>query len=282
MACSDERCVTVGVLALQGAFHEHIARFASLCAASSLGPRVRAVAVRNAEQLAACDGVVIPGGESTTISLGLRNAGLLGPLRAWIQAGRPVWGTCAGMIMLSAEATGGKRGGQELLGGVDIQVGRNGFGSQVNSFEAPVDFPVLGADPFPGVFIRAPVVEQLFTDTAQLRDNLARAQAALPTQTQLSNAYCPPVMLGDGPRPPLQILGCLSAPNLPPHSETPARAHGPADTHVLGPHPPSDTHIVALRQGAILITSFHPELTHDTRLHAYFVREVIAPLRSEP
>lgn len=129
---SAERGVTVGVLALQGAFQEHIYRFNSLNA-SSLSASVRAIAVRKPEQLAQCDAIVLPGGESTTIMLGMRNAGLLEPLREWVAAGKPAWGTCAGMIMLASVAQGGKRGGQELLGGVDVQVGRNGFGSQVCS-----------------------------------------------------------------------------------------------------------------------------------------------------
>jgi len=116
----DTVCVTVGVLALQGAFHEHMARFASLNA-SAKGFCVRPIAVRRVDQLEQCHALVIPGGESTAIALGLRNAGLTEPVREWIRRGRPVWGTCAGMIMLAAIATGGKRGGQELLGGMDIQ-----------------------------------------------------------------------------------------------------------------------------------------------------------------
>ena len=134
---SGERAVTVGVLALQGAFHEHIQRFSSLNALSTM-PTVRAFAVRRADQLEQCDALVIPGGESTAIALGMRNADLYEPINAWVTSGRPIWGTCAGMILLARVASGGKRGGQELLGGVDVQVGRNGFGSQVNSFEASV------------------------------------------------------------------------------------------------------------------------------------------------
>ena len=135
---SGERRVTVGVLAMQGAFQEHIQRFASLNASSCM-PMVRAVAVRRPEQLERCDALVLPGGESTAISLGMRNAHLEEPLRAWIAAGKPVWGTCAGMIMLAMVAQGGKMGGQELLGGLDIQVGRNGFGSQVRCRRAAQD-----------------------------------------------------------------------------------------------------------------------------------------------
>lgn len=254
---SDEQAVTVGVLALQGAFHEHIARFASLNTGNRSSVRVRAIAVRKPEQLATCDAIVIPGGESTAIALGLRNANMTEPVRAWIAQGRPVWGTCAGMIMLAAVATGGKRGGQELLGGLDIQVGRNGFGSQVFSFESEVDIPALGSA-FPGVFIRAPVVEHLLTDAAMI-DQAFGLATPNETSSTLPVSVCTPELRPHGPRPPVQVLGRLS--------------HPPAVEPSAAPAP--DAPIVAVRQGRLLATSFHPELTQDTRLHAYFVKEVV-------
>ncbi|WFD02943.1 pyridoxal 5'-phosphate synthase (glutamine hydrolyzing) [Malassezia obtusa] len=265
---ASEKGVTVGVLALQGAFQEHIARFASLNACS-FTHRVRAIAVRRPEQLEQCDGLVLPGGESTAISLGLHNAQLTEPLRAWIAQGKPVWGTCAGMIMLAAIATGGKRGGQELLGGLDVHVGRNGFGSQVCSFEAGVVCPALGDDELPGVFIRAPVVERLLGDVVHQREAAAAAAPA----DGLSLAVCPAAALAL-PRAPLEILGWIPASAVPD-----VAAHNPLDgvpsTAVHGAHPPHDAHVVAVRQGHVMATSFHPELTNDTRLHAYFVRELI-------
>ena len=263
--------VTVGVLALQGAFQEHIARFTSLNA-GSFPTRVRAIAVRRPEQLEQCHGLVLPGGESTAISLGLHNAQLIDPLRKWIADGKPVWGTCAGMIMLSTIATGGKRGGQELLGGLDIQVGRNGFGSQVCSFEAGVQFPCLG-DEYHGVFIRAPVVEQLLADPIQQRQQAAtRAEQGT---AELSVVVCPSSVI-QMPRSPLEVLGWIPAsavPDVQASNVLPEPAEGA--TEIKGARPPSDAHVAAVRQGRLMATSFHPELTTDTRLHAYFVRELI-------
>lgn len=235
---SERTGVTIGVLALQGAFHEHIARFASLSASAS-SVSVRSVAVRRPEQLAQCDALVIPGGESTAIALGLHNAVLIEPLRAWIRDGKPVWGTCAGMIMLANTATGGKRGGQELLGGLPIQVGRNGFGSQVNSFECDVHCPAIGETPFPGVFIRAPVVEAL---------GAASHGAAPPV------SHSPSDMHGLFPGTPVEPIAWI-----------PPAADAASDP----------SRIVAVRHGCLLATSFHPELTTDTRLHHYFVQMVL-------
>lgn len=258
---SSERVVTIGVLALQGAFHEHIQRFTSLSSLATLN--VRAHAVRRPEQLEHCDALVIPGGESTAIALGMRNAGLFEPVLAWVAAGRPVWGTCAGMILLARVATGGKRGGQELLGGVDIQVGRNGFGSQVNSFETSIAIPAVGDEPFTGVFIRAPVVDALLPDAGSV---------CMPAGIQVSAAQ----KSQDGARPPIEILGLLPSDAMPTGAPGAAplawtSSHSRPATPVLGTRPQSDAQIVALRQGNALVTSFHPELTADTRLHAYFV-----------
>ncbi|WFD33825.1 pyridoxal 5'-phosphate synthase (glutamine hydrolyzing) [Malassezia cuniculi] len=261
---SSEQTVTVGVLALQGAFHEHIQRFMSLNALSAT-PSVRALAVRRPEQLEQCDALVIPGGESTAIALGMRRGDLVEPVHAWIASGRPIWGTCAGMILLARVATGGKRGGQELLGGVDIQVGRNGFGSQVNSFEAGVTFPALGAEPFTGVFIRAPVVDALLPDAGTV---------SVPQEGGINVSSANDSQ--DGTRPPLEILGWIdedAMPSAPAGAAAPVWTanHSRPATPVLGPRPALDAQIVAVRQGNALVTSFHPELTGDTRLHAYFV-----------
>jgi 5'-phosphate synthase pdxT subunit len=124
----------VGVLAFQGAFREHLQHIERLNPLETKGNTllVRGILVRNAQDLSQCSALIIPGGESTAIALGAQRAGLLEPLRDWVRDDRPTWGTCAGMILLAREASGGKRGGQELLGGLDIRVGRNGFGSQVS------------------------------------------------------------------------------------------------------------------------------------------------------
>src|SRR5690606_9671639 len=107
----------IGVLALQGAFHEHALMVRRLGAQAS--------EIRKPEQLEAVDGLILPGGESTAMGLVAERWGLVEPLRAWVQAGRPIWGTCAGMILLAKRATGQKEGGQPLLGGLDVTVNRN-------------------------------------------------------------------------------------------------------------------------------------------------------------
>ncbi|MCY3904779.1 MAG: pyridoxal 5'-phosphate synthase glutaminase subunit PdxT [Caldilineaceae bacterium] len=140
----------IGVLALQGAFREHINMLAQL--------GVKAVEVRLAEQLDGLDGLIIPGGESTSMGLVAERWGLVKPLQNWVHAGRPTWGTCAGMILLADSAAGQKLGGQALIGGLNVTVNRNYFGRQVDSFEAELNVPALGSDPFHAVFIRAPAI----------------------------------------------------------------------------------------------------------------------------
>jgi len=143
---------TIGVLALQGDVREHLAVLASL--------DVRAVPVKDADALAGVDGLVLPGGESTTISMLAIRWGLMEPLRAAVRAGMPVFGSCAGMILLADTVLDG-RADQEPIGGLDMVVRRNAFGRQVDSFEADVDFPALGEPPVRAVFIRAPWVESV-------------------------------------------------------------------------------------------------------------------------
>ena len=144
--------MTIGVLALQGAFAEHIKMLRRL--------GVDAREVRKPAELTGLDGLIIPGGESTTMALVAERWGLVQPLQAWVQAGKPTWGTCAGMILLSDRATGQKQGGQALIGGLDVTVNRNYFGRQIDSFEAELSVPALGAAPVHAVFIRAPAITQ--------------------------------------------------------------------------------------------------------------------------
>lgn len=137
----------IGVLALQGAFVEHMAVLKRL--------GVEAVAVRLPEQLEGLDGLIIPGGESTTIGKLMTTYGLLEPVRHTIEGGTPVYGTCAGMILLARDIG---RHDQPLLGEMDITVERNAFGRQLDSFEEDLSIPALGPDPFHAVFIRAPSI----------------------------------------------------------------------------------------------------------------------------
>ncbi|KDN86788.1 pyridoxal 5'-phosphate synthase glutaminase subunit PdxT [Kitasatospora cheerisanensis] len=196
---------TIGVLALQGDVREHLV---ALAAADAL-----ARPVRRPEELAEVDALVMPGGESTTISKLAVLFGLMDPLRERVRAGMPVYGTCAGMIMLADKILDG-RDDQETVGGIDMTVRRNAFGRQNESFETAIPFAGMAGDPVTGVFIRAPWVESV----------------------------------GAG----VEVL-----------AEVPA-ADGP------------DARIVAVRQGNLLATSFHPELTGDHRVHEYFVRMVEA------
>ena len=192
----------VGVLALQGDFREHEN------ALSGCGVATRRV--RTVEDLEGIDALVIPGGESTTMSNLALRWGLMEPMRELVRGGLPAYGSCAGMIMLADRIEGG-RPDQETIGGLDVTVRRNAFGRQVDSFEADLDMPVLGEEPIHAVFIRAPWVESV----------------------------------GES----VDVLGRVST--------------GPAAGR-----------IVAVRQGPLLATSFHPELTGDTRVHEYFVEMV--------
>ena len=147
---SDRERALIGVLALQGDFAEHIA---SLRACGVEG--IEAVEVRTLEQLAAVDGLIIPGGESTTIARLLIAFGLMEPLRDRIRAGLPAWGTCAGAIMLANEVTNLDR---PPIAAMDITVERNAFGRQIDSFEADLDIAGMEGPPLRAVFIRAPVI----------------------------------------------------------------------------------------------------------------------------
>jgi 5'-phosphate synthase pdxT subunit len=140
----------IGVLASQGAFAEHIAKLRQL--------EAEAVPVRLPEELEGLDGLVIPGGESTSIGRLMRDYKLTSKIRDRAKNGLPVFGTCAGMILLAKKSSDAHL---ESLGLMDISVRRNAFGRQRESFEAELTIPVLGEKPFPGVFIRAPLIEQV-------------------------------------------------------------------------------------------------------------------------
>ena len=199
--------VRLGVLALQGAFREHISMLERL--------NVEAEEVRLSMQLDDLDGLIIPGGESTSMGLVAERWGLVEPLRQWVHGGRPTWGTCAGMILLAERATGQKLGGQALIGGLDVTVNRNYFGRQVDSFEADLDVPALGERPFHAFFIRAPAitavaddVETLTTVAAMQDDKRTRnrrcSQRAdsgdgLPPRTDQRSALAP-LLCADGTR----------------------------------------------------------------------------------
>lgn len=185
----------VGVLALQGDVRRHVAALTELGAFP--------VEVRHPEDLAGIDGIVLPGGESTTMAMLLDSGELRAPLADVLRAGLPAFGTCAGMILLAGEVLDG-RPGQPTFGAIDISVRRNAFGRQVDSFEVDLAFSEVGPEPVHGVFIRAPIVERC----------------------------------GSG----VEVLAWL------------------------------DDQPVACREGPVLVTSFHPELSGDLRLHDLFLK----------
>jgi 5'-phosphate synthase pdxT subunit len=190
----------IGVLALQGDVAEHEA----MLARAGADP----VPVKRADQLDALDGLVIPGGESTTIGKLLRRFGLLEPLRTRVHDHFPVYGTCAGMILLADEIEDAGVD-QPSLGGMHIAVKRNAFGRQRESFETDLAVPAVGDEPLHAVFIRAPAITRVGSNVDVL--------ATLP-----------------------------------------------------------DGRAVAARQGTLLVSSFHPELTDDDRMHRYFVERVVS------
>jgi 5'-phosphate synthase pdxT subunit len=194
--------VKIGVLALQGAFREHI------LALEALG--VSSVAVRLPEQLDDCVGLVIPGGESTAIGKLMATYGFYDAVAQQHGAGMAIWGTCAGAILIAREILDALPD-QHSLALMDIAVRRNAYGRQVDSFESDLDFAGLHGGDFRGVFIRAPWIESV----------------------------------GEG-------------------------------VEVLARH---DGHIVAARQGDLMATAFHPELTGDVRIHRYFVEEIVGAER---
>jgi len=139
----------VGVLALQGTFIEHIDSLRQLGA--------EAPPIRLPHELDTLDGLVIPGGESTTMLRLMEGYGLIQPVREMARDGLPIWGTCAGMILLAKNVSNYE---METLGLMDVKVRRNAFGSQADSFEADLDVPLMGKEPFHAVFIRAPIIEE--------------------------------------------------------------------------------------------------------------------------
>jgi 5'-phosphate synthase pdxT subunit len=197
--------VKIGVLALQGAFIEHVRIL------EELGAEVKEV--RLPRDMEGLDGLIIPGGESTAIGKLMVRWGLLQPVKDMVKSGKPVWGTCAGMILLAKDIGGLD---QPLIGLMDIKVKRNAFGSQLDSFEADLLVKGLGTDAFPGVFIRAPLIEGI--DESQGVEKLV-------------------------------VL----------------KEHEVAGSTEIGEI------IVGARQGNLLATAFHPELTNDRRFHQLFL-----------
>jgi 5'-phosphate synthase pdxT subunit len=191
----------VGVLALQGAFAAHARVLADLDADP--------VEVRTPAQLERVDALVMPGGESTTMSFLLESSGLFDPIAKRLADGLPVLGTCAGMILLSAEVLDG-RSDQRSFGAIDLAVRRNAYGRQVDSFETDLDVPELGDPPFHAVFIRAPGVERVGPDVESLAERDGRV--VLARQGPITVAAFHPELSGD-PRIHARFLQEVNAPH---------------------------------------------------------------------
>ncbi|KAH6661004.1 glutamine amidotransferase [Truncatella angustata] len=257
--------LTVGVLALQGGFSEHLVSLRK--AATHLNRDVNCIEVRTPEQLSTCDALIVPGGESTTLSLVAQQSGLLQPLREFVKVKkRPTWGTCAGLIFLSEEASSTKRGGQELVGGLDVRVHRNHFGRQKESFITDLDLAFLKdssatdkSSPFPAVFIRAPVVDKLLAQ--EVEDKSAQRQ-----EVENGELPAPAVEVSQTEKPAVEVLAILPGR----HASNKAAIAG-VDASIS---PKGDGDIVALRQGNVFGTSFHPELTGDVRIHIWWLQQV--------
>jgi 5'-phosphate synthase pdxT subunit len=194
----------IGVLGLQGDFEAHLKALQQ--AAEVLDLDVEGVVVKLPQHLSELDGIILPGGESTTIGKLMELYGLKEPLQQMISQGVPIWGTCAGLILLARE-TDNALAGQPLLASLDIRVCRNAFGSQRESFETNLSVPELGEAPFHAFFIRGPSIAEV--------------------------------------GPEVKVLATLD-----------------------------DGTIVAVRQGSLLGTAFHPEVAGDFRFHDYFLRLV--------
>jgi len=170
----------IGILASQGAFAEHIAVLNKL--------EVETLPVRLPQELAGLDGLIIPGGESSSISKLMLNYDLMEKIRNLAKNGLPILGTCAGMILLAKQTSDSNI---EPLGVMDIKVRRNAFGRQVDSFEAELSIPVLGEKPFPGVFIRAPVIEQANSEVEILAKLADGASVAARQRKLIAAAFHP-------------------------------------------------------------------------------------------
>lgn len=283
--------ITVGALALQGAFQEHLRLLRQ--AANLVGPdndsRWKFIEVRTPGELSQCDALIIPGGESTTMSLVAARSNLLEPLREFVKHvytppattgkqmlmiqyrihRRPTWGTCAGLILLAESANRTKKGGQDLVGGLDIRVNRNHFGRQVESFEANLDLPFLATvddgrlgmenAPFKAIFIRAPVVEKILPTVAGEQ----AVEAAL-EETVIAPSRAPVDDTAKGVTgQDVEIMATL-----------PGRSAAIANRVASSYAEDEVGDIIAVRQGNCFGTSFHPELTGDARIHVWWLEQV--------
>ncbi|CAL3968670.1 hypothetical protein PZA11_004675 [Diplocarpon coronariae] len=275
MGATECDAVIVGVLALQGAFNEHVQllrQAAQRLAAQNMIEREWIFKeVRTEAELASCDALIIPGGESTAISLVAQRSNILEPLRDFVKVTRkPTWGTCAGLILLAESANRTKKGGQELIGGLDVRVNRNHFGRQIESFEANLDLPFLkqvdgenagtNKTPFRAIFIRAPIVERLLPTVSGIQEREAKMDdTVIAPSRAIDQDVAKKINLGH-----VEIMATL-----------PGRAAVIKDDATKEMLDADAGDIIAVRQANVFGTSFHPELTGDPRIHAWWLKQVI-------
>lgn len=268
------RVIRIGVLALQGSFREHISairRCVLEMKASGAALSIEALEIRTEQELRSVHALIIPGGESTTMANLAERSGLICALQSFASSGRPMWGTCAGLIFLANRAMGQKTGGQALLGGLDCTVHRNFFGSQINSFEAFLPFPTHTLNkpattsttvssssisnapspsaPFRAVFIRAPAIIETGPEVEVLAEYPLANRQNSSSSTEGAPAAAAAVPAGQGASAELSEAEILAK---------------------------LERVAVAVRQGALMATAFHPELTADLRWHQLFLNMVIA------
>lgn len=256
----------VGVLAIQGAVKEHIDAI-NRCGA--IGKEIRYV-----NELEECDGLILPGGESTALAIIGEETGLFDGLRKWVKSDKPVWGTCAGMILLSNHAILQKEGGQTLVGGMDVDVCRNFFGSQVYSTEIDMDMAWMngGLSEVKGrpVSVAPTVAVEEGEKVTAVQDDSSDIDSNQPFKAVFIRA---PALLRVGLD--VTVLAKITAKPHRSAVKEVARVLGDAvklndDGEVTEPV----SVIVAAKQKNLLSTAFHPELTGDDRWHAYFINEM--------
>jgi len=298
----DDDTLTIGVLALQGAFEEHqeMIEKATGC---------KTIQVRKPSELSQCDGIILPGGESTAMGLIGSVDNMWTSLQTFVQSGKPTWGTCAGMILLAERCVGGSaviENGQSLIGGMDVLVCRNYFGSQISSFEMATPAPPGAGDnggkgrDYPGVFIRAPAIlsvsegvdvlgrvlatpcRQAAVVLSELDRKIAAGENvvmmevvdALERTKEQGISYTQ--VIRETPSSAINNIRKTPSSSASDNNEEDSNNNTDKDDNaaVVLPGAADGTNarevICAARKDKILITSFHPELTQDFRWHAYF------------
>lgn len=266
----------IGVLAIQGAVEEHVKLI------ENIGSKAKEIRVP--DDINEVDGIILPGGESTAMAIIGEESGLFRALKTYVKENRPIWGTCAGMILLSDHAIMQRKGGQSLVGGLNAHVCRNFFGSQIASCVLPITMhdsidieeednhdetkstcSTSDRSIFTGVFIRAPAILEVGSEVKVLASLSAKPHRS--AINEVKTFYANIKKSGDGNRVEVMEERCMK------------RSRSNDDVvktdDVAADDDDEDFNVyVAVKQGNILATAFHPELTNDTRWHMYFMKMI--------